>query len=148
MEYNLVFLGIISTCVGFFIILTGIYSLNKYALMSALRMILMIFSLELLMGLLFLNLILFNNSFNFSFLMILQEEFGLYFIFICIYGLLLIIILMEINRAPFDTVEAESELISGYHVEYGSFFFGLFYLCEYFHLLFFSITIVLLFFGI
>jgi NADH-quinone oxidoreductase subunit H len=43
--------------------------------------------------------------------------------------------------------EAESELISGFHVEYGAFFFGLFYLGEYFHLFFFSIVLSLLFAG-
>jgi NADH-quinone oxidoreductase subunit H len=54
---------------------------------------------------------------------------------------------MEVNRAPFDLNEAESELVSGYHVEYGAFFFGLFYLGEYFHLFFFSVTITILLTG-
>lgn len=148
LEYNIVFLGILSSFIGFFTILTGVYSSNKYALMAALRTILMIFCLELLLGLLFLNLVLIINSFNFSFLLILQQEYYLFGIFFLIYNSLIIVVLMEINRAPFDLSEAENELISGYHVEYGAFFFGLFYLGEYFHLFFFSVTVILMCFGI
>jgi len=45
--------------------------------------------------------------------------------------------LLEVNKAPFDLSEAESELVTGYHTEYGSFLFGLYYLGEYFHIFFF-----------
>jgi NADH-quinone oxidoreductase subunit H len=55
--------------------------------------------------------------------------------------------LLEVNRAPFDLAEAESELVAGYSVEIGGFFFALYYLGEYFHLFFFSAFISILFFG-
>jgi NADH-quinone oxidoreductase subunit H len=54
---------------------------------------------------------------------------------------------LEVNRAPFDLAEAEGELIAGYSVELGGFYFGLYYLGEYFHLFFFSMTIATFFFG-
>ena len=60
----------------------------------------------------------------------------------------IILILVEINKSPFDLTEAESELIAGYHIEYGAFFFALFYLGEYFHLFFTAIFFIFLFFGI
>jgi NADH-quinone oxidoreductase subunit H len=62
-------------------------------------------------------------------------------------GLITITFLLETNRAPFDLSEAESELVSGYTVEYGGFFFGLYYLGEYLHLFFFSLVLTTLFFG-
>jgi NADH-quinone oxidoreductase subunit H len=62
-------------------------------------------------------------------------------------GLLIITFLLETNRAPFDLSEAESELVAGYTVEYGGFFFGLYYLGEYLHLFFFSLVMSILFFG-
>lgn len=55
--------------------------------------------------------------------------------------------LLEVNRAPFDLAEAESEIVAGYTTEYGSFYFALFYLGEYFHLFFFSLVMSTLFFG-
>ena len=148
LEYNFVYMLILSTFINFFIILTGINSNNKYATLASLRTVFMLFCLELLLSLMFLNIYLHNNSFNFSFIMILQQEYILFGVFFCTYSAILIVTLMEINRAPFDLTEAESELISGFHVEYGAFFFGLFYLGEYFHLFFFSVVIVLVFSGI
>lgn len=59
----------------------------------------------------------------------------------------MLIFLLETGRIPFDLAEAESELIAGFTVEFGGFFFALFYLGEYFHLYCFSVTYVLLFFG-
>jgi len=61
--------------------------------------------------------------------------------------LFIIVFLLETNRAPFDVVEAESELIAGYTTELGGFFFALFYLGEYFHLFFFSLTSACIMFG-
>jgi len=61
--------------------------------------------------------------------------------------LIIISFLLEVNRAPFDLAEAETELVAGYTTEMSGFLFGLYYLGEYFHLFFFSMTLVLLFFG-
>ncbi len=147
LEYNIIYTNIISGLINFFIILVGVFSLNKYATLAALRTVVMLFCLELLLGLFLLNIVAYSNSFNFSFLFLIQEEYPLAFCFFFINSIILIVILMEVNRSPFDLNEAESELISGYHVEYGAFFFGLFYLGEYFHLFFFSVTIVTLLVG-
>ena len=147
LEYNIVYLSIISGLINFFIILTGLASLNKYATLAALRTVMMMFCLELLLGLFLLNIVLYANSFSFSFVFTLQEELPLGFVFCLSFSVILIVVLMEVNRSPFDLNEAESELISGYHVEYGSFFFGLFYLGEYFHLFFSSVIITTLLTG-
>jgi NADH-quinone oxidoreductase subunit H len=77
----------------------------------------------------------------------MQQEYWLLSVFLYMFSAIFIVTLMEINMAPFDLTEAESELISGFHVEYGAFFFGLFYLGEYFHLFFFSVVVVVIFSG-
>jgi len=71
----------------------------------------------------------------------------LFIYFLGIAPLIIIITLLEVNKAPFDLSEAESELVTGFHTEYGSFLFGLYYLGEYFHIFFFSIVLVVLLFG-
>jgi len=70
-----------------------------------------------------------------------------YFFFFVFLGLIAITFLLETNRAPFDLAEAESEIVTGYTVEYGGFYFALYYLGEYFHLFFFSMVISLVLLG-
>ena len=147
LEYNFVYMLILSAFVNFFIIITGINSNNKYATLASIRTVFMTFTLELLLSLTFLNLYVYYHTFNFSLTMVYQEEYPLGLCFLIGISQIIIVSLMEINRSPFDLSEAESELISGFHVEYGAFFFGLFYLGEYFHLFFFSIVVALLFSG-
>ena len=67
--------------------------------------------------------------------------------FFGVLGLVVITYLLEVNRAPFDLAEAESELVAGFTTEMGGFLFGLYYLGEYFHLFFFSLFISIIFFG-
>jgi len=61
--------------------------------------------------------------------------------------MIVITFLLETNRAPFDLAEAESEIVTGYTVEYGGFYFALYYLGEYFHLFFFSMVVSLVLLG-
>jgi len=61
--------------------------------------------------------------------------------------MIVITFLLETNRAPFDLAEAESEIVIGYTVEYGGFYFALYYLGEYFHLFFFSMVVSLVLLG-
>jgi NADH:ubiquinone oxidoreductase subunit H len=146
-EYNLILLLFIGLFNNLFILLTGYYSNNKYAFLGSIRTSLIFFILELLMSLFFLNILLLNKSFSFIYLWNIQEELYLAVYFFYLIPFICIIVLLEVNKAPFDLSEAESELVTGFHTEYGSFLFGLYYLGEYFHIYFFSIVIIVLIGG-
>lgn len=146
-EYNLVYASLLSVLFSFCIVLTGYFSRNKYAMLASVRAALLVLNLELFLGLLILNMVLFTESFCLSVFVIYQEVFWFIFLFFIVSGFVMITFLLEVNRAPFDLAEAESELVAGYSVEIGGFFFALYYLGEYFHLFFFSAFISILFFG-
>jgi NADH-quinone oxidoreductase subunit H len=104
-------------------------------------------SYEVSMALLILPILLFTESTNLSHIVYCQK--GLYFCIPLFPSLILFLIsiLAETNRIPFDLPEAESELVSGYNVEYSSLTFALFFLAEYSSIILMSALTVILFFG-
>jgi NADH-quinone oxidoreductase subunit H len=146
-EYNIVYASLLSVMFGYCVMLTGYFSRSKYAVMASVRAGILMLNLEIFLGLMLLNLVFFVESFCFSVFVIYQETVWLLFPFFGVLGLIIIAFLLETNRAPFDLAEAESELVAGYTVEYGGFFFALYYLGEYFHLFFFSMVISLILLG-
>lgn len=146
-EYNIVYVSLFSILFSFCIILTGYFSKNKYAILSSIRTSLLVINLELFMGLMMVNLVLFFESFSFFNAVIYQEIYWFLILFFGLTGFIIIVFLLETNRAPFDLAEAESEIIAGYSIEYGGFFFALYYLGEYLHLFFFSSIVSILFLG-
>ena len=147
LEYNIVLASLLSIFFGYCIMLTGYVSRNKYAVLASVRCAVLMLNLEIFLGLLIINIIVFSESFCFSVFVVYQEFFWFFIIFLIVFGLIIITFLLETNRTPFDLAEAESELIAGYTVEYGGFYFALYYLGEYFHLFFFSSVISTLIFG-
>jgi len=104
-------------------------------------------SYEVSMGLLIMPVLFLSNTANLSGIILSQKT--LYYCIplypACI--LFYVCILAETNRLPFDLPEAESELVSGYNVEYSSITFALFFLAEYSSIILMSSLFVILFFG-
>lgn len=116
-------------------------------MLASIRTVLLVLNLEVFLGLMILNIVCITESFNMSVFVIYQEVFWLVLIYFGVVSVIILTFLLEVNRAPFDLAEAESELITGYSTELGGFHFGLYYLGEYFHLFFFSMVIVIFFLG-
>lgn len=146
-EYSLLFLTLIGLILNLCIFFTGFFSKNKYAVISSTRAIIMIVCSEFVITLFYLIIIFLFQSFNLSLAYTLQEEFMLIISFFLILSVIIILVLLEVNKSPFDLVEAETELVTGFHTEYGAFFFALFYLGEYFHIFFTSAILVFVLTG-
>lgn len=146
-EYNLVYATLLSVSFGFCIILLGYFSGNKYSRLASIRAAVAMLNLELFLGLMMLSLVFISESFCLSVFVVYQESIWLIFTFFGMCGLISLTFMLEVARTPFDVAEAESELVTGYSTEIGSFMFGIYYLGEYFHLFFFSAVISILFLG-
>jgi NADH-quinone oxidoreductase subunit H len=87
------------------------------------------------------------GSLNFIEIVLFQTYIYFFIPFFPLFLMFLVSILAETNRAPFDLPEAESELVSGFNVEYASMGFALFFLAEYGSIILMSVLTVLLFLG-
>ena len=129
-------------------IMGGWSSNNKYSLMGGLRAGAQIISYEIPFGLSILSVVILTGSLNLEQMIGWQVTHG-WSVFYQPLGFLVFLTSMfaETNRVPFDLVEAEQELVGGFHTEYSAMKFGLFYLGEYTHMVTTSFMLVTLFFG-
>jgi NADH-quinone oxidoreductase subunit H len=148
----LVILGI--TSIGVYgIALAGWSSNNKYSLMGALRGSAQLISYELALGLSLVGVVMRAGSLRLRDIVNIQATHGLlsWNVFGGLQFVAFFIYLMaayaETNRAPFDLPEAESELTAGYHTEYSSMKFAMFFMAEYANMITVSCVATLLFFG-
>jgi len=127
--------------------LAGWSSNNKYALMGGLRGSAQMVSYELSAGLSIIGVLMITGSL--SMVEIVKAQSDCWFIIKQPIGFILFLIcgIAECNRTPFDLPEAESELVAGFHVEYSSMKFALFFLAEYAHMIVMGGLITTLFLG-
>lgn len=142
----LFFLGMTSLAV-YSVLLGGLASNNKYALLGGLRSAAQMVSYEVFMGLSLMGVVMITGSF--SLVDIVEAQAEIWFCFTQILGLFVFVIagIAESHRLPFDLPEAEHELTAGFHTEYGGMKFAMFMLGEYLGLMLISCMIVTLFFG-
>lgn len=144
---GILFLFAFSSLGVYGIIMSGWSSNSKYSFLGALRSSAQFISYEISMGLLLVPIILISESFNISKIVLSQSVIWFVVTFFPFFLLFLITALAETNRVPFDLPEAESELVSGYNVEYSAIGFTFFFLAEYSNIILMSSIIVILFLG-
>lgn len=129
------------------ILMSGWGSNSKYAFFGAIRAAAQMISYEVCIGLIMLAVIVCAGSLNLT--EIVNAQKGCWFIFPLFPAFIMFFVsaLAETNRAPFDHAEAESELVSGFNVEYSGMTFALFFLAEYAHIIIMSLITALLFLG-
>jgi len=143
----LFFLGMTSLAV-YSVLLGGLASNNKYALLGGLRSAAQMVSYEVFMGLSLMGVVMITGSFRLVDIVNAQAEHG-WFVISQFLGFIVFLIagIAESHRLPFDLPEAEHELIAGFHTEYSGMKFGMFMLGEYLGLILISSMIITIFFG-
>ncbi|GAC1392726.1 MAG: NADH-quinone oxidoreductase subunit NuoH [Vulcanimicrobiaceae bacterium] len=136
------------TAIGVYgISLGGWASGSKYPLLGSVRGTAQMISYELAMTMSVIGVLILAGTTSLS--GIVHAQYGMWFFIPQIFGFVIYIItaVAETNRAPFDLVEADAELVAGFHTEYSGLRFGLFFIAEYVNMLTVSCIATLLFFG-
>ena len=139
------------TSIGVYgIVLAGWSSNSKYSLLGGLRSAAQLISYELAMGLAVVSIILLSGSLKLN--DIVADQQGYLFSWNVFkqplaFMIFLIAVYAETNRLPFDLSEAEQELVGGYHTEYSSMKFAMFFMAEYANMITAAALTVTLFFG-
>jgi NADH-quinone oxidoreductase subunit H len=136
------------TSIGVYgIALAGWASNSKYAVLGGIRTSAQMISYELALGLSVLPPVMLANSLDLG--QIVEAQRGLWFVVLNPLAALIFYIgaLAELQRSPFDLLEAEQELSAGYVVEYGAMRFGMFFMAEYMKMISLSAIAAVLFFG-
>jgi NADH-quinone oxidoreductase subunit H len=133
------------------VMLAGWSSGSKYPLMSSVRASAQMISYEAALGMTIVTIVLATGSLSTHDIVTAQAHgfwhWNVIRLGIVPFVVFLIAITAELNRPPFDVVEAESELVGGFHTEYSSFRFAIFFLAEYMNTITMSAIMVTLFFG-
>nr|WDE82916.1 NADH dehydrogenase subunit 1 [Setophaga magnolia] len=147
LNLGLLFLLAMSSLTVYSILWSGWASNSKYALIGALRAVAQTISYEVTLAIILLSVVLLSGNYTLNTLAITQEP--LYLIFSCwpLAMMWYVSTLAETNRAPFDLTEGESELVSGFNVEYAAGPFALFFLAEYANIMLMNTLTTILFFN-
>nr|YP_010321818.1 NADH dehydrogenase subunit 1 [Stenochironomus tobaduodecimus]UKO33045.1 NADH dehydrogenase subunit 1 [Stenochironomus tobaduodecimus] len=129
------------------LMMSGWSSNSMYSMLGVLRAIAQIISYEVTLIIMLLSILIFIYSFNLIDFFFFQKWIYFYFLLYPISVMWFIVMLAETNRTPFDFAEGESELVSGFNIEYGSGGFALIFMAEYASILFMSMVYSLLFFS-
>lgn len=144
-KFSLVFLILIFSARVYGLILSGWASNSKYAILGALRATAQTISYEIPLIFIIFRICLRFYAFDLGKVVATSFRFILFLFFIQLGAIFFMSCVIESNRAPFDLAEGESELVSGFNVEYGGFKFAIIFIAEYANMIFFSFLFVRLF---
>nr|AJR33125.1 NADH dehydrogenase subunit 1 [Cyrtophora moluccensis] len=146
-KHNLLTFFIISSLSVYSILIIGWASNSKYGQIGAIRSVAQMISYEVSFFLIILFISILSNSFNFEQIINSQNFLSFFFGNMLLFFMWFTSCLAEVNRSPFDFAEGESELVSGFNVEYMGGWFALIFLAEYSNMIILCILSTILFFS-
>lgn len=148
LDLGILFLLAMSSLAVYGVAWGGWASGGKYGLIGGLRASAQMISYELTLGLAFLGVVMITGTLNLVEVVRFQAENGWNLLYQPVAMVLFVVSMFaETNRLPFDLPEGETELVAGYHTEYSSMRFGLFFVGEYLHMIAVSSICTILFLG-
>lgn len=144
---GILFIFAVSSLEVYGVILAGWSSNSRYAFLGSLRTVAQMISYEISIGFIIISIILLSGSLNLNVIVSAQLNIWYFIPLFPMFLMFLVSMLAETNRHPFDLPEAESELVSGYNVEYSGMSFALFFLGEYASMYLMSSLTVIFFLG-
>lgn len=147
---GVLFLFTMSSLGVYGVLIAGWASNSKYAMLGALRSAAQTISYEIAMGFALVGALIAAGSMNLTDIVISQQGGILHWWFVPLFPLFMVFWIAgiaETNRAPFDLAEGESEIVAGFHVEYSSVGFALFFLAEYSNMILISAILSVVFLG-
>ncbi len=154
LNVGILFVLAMSSLGAYGIVLAGYASNSKYSLLGGLRAAAQLISYELALGLSLIGILMLTSSLRLP--AIIDNQAGTWFGFIprwhifvqpIAFFIYLLAAIAETNRAPFDLVEAEQELVGGFHTEYTGLRFALFFMAEYINMVTVSALAATIFMG-
>jgi NADH-quinone oxidoreductase subunit H len=144
---GILYIFAVSSISVYAVLMSGWASNSKYAFLGAIRAAAQMISYEVSIGLIIISVVLCAGSLNLTDMVLAQKN--VWFLLPLFPAAIMfgVSALAETNRVPFDLTEGESELVSGFNVEYSSMSFALFFLAEYANIILMSALGVILFLG-
>lgn len=130
-KYSIVFFLLCLSLRVYGLVFRGWSSNSKYALLGSFRAVAQTISYELILAFFIFLIFLLYGVLNFDVLFKIAHFMGIFFFSLLFFLIIFIVCVTETNRAPFDLSEGESELVSGFNVEYGGLKFALIFISEY-----------------
>nr|YP_010933898.1 NADH dehydrogenase subunit 1 [Aleurodicus rugioperculatus]WKT15082.1 NADH dehydrogenase subunit 1 [Aleurodicus rugioperculatus] len=146
-KFNILMLMSMMSINMIIIMLISWSSNSNYAMIGLMRSIAQMISYEINLMIIIMTIVNLTEQMNFNLMFKMQKYIMFYIYLMFLFYIWIITILAETNRTPFDFSEGESELISGFNIEYSSFSFAFIFLAEYSNILIMSLISLLLFFN-
>nr|QBP33741.1 NADH dehydrogenase subunit 1 [Bombus pyrosoma] len=146
-DNSVIYLMLVLSLMVYPIMMIGWVSMCNYSILGSLRAVSQMISFEVLLFLMFFLLMLMVE--DYSLMNFINFQINIYFMIIMypLYLMFIISALIDLNRVPFDLIEGESELVSGFNVEYFSSMFVMIFLSEYMNVMFMSMLLTMMFYG-
>nr|APP87495.1 NADH dehydrogenase subunit 1 [Periphyllus acerihabitans] len=148
MTFGLIYMFCCSSLMVYIFLLISWSSNSNYSILGMIRFISQMISYEVSMMIIIMNLMFMINSFNLNDFYIYQLNIKFFFFLFLIFIMLLISFMAEMNRSPFDFSEGESELVSGFNIEFSGLSFIFIFMSEYLSIIFMGLILCEMFFGL